>query len=206
MPAPLQETATRERTRSAILQAAVRVLTANAAASLGEVAVAAGVARSTLHRYYTDRAALVAGVGDFVRAEFAAAITRARPHEGTGLEAYTRICAELLDGHETFSWWMQANVDQDEPADTEEDQLITQVIGRGQRDGSIDATLDADWLALHIWAALYTAYHYPETGGRTRREAREMCLRTLVKSAAASGPAPGLPNARTNGSTTSDAP
>ena len=45
----------RDRTRAALLSAAIDVLTDNTAASMGEIAKAAGVARSTLNRYFPDR-------------------------------------------------------------------------------------------------------------------------------------------------------
>jgi hypothetical protein len=60
------------------------------------------------------------------------------------------------------------------------------VLRRGQRDGSIDAAVDAAWLAHRLWAELYAAHHYPGSAGRSPREVREMCLRTLVRAAGGS--------------------
>ena len=56
------ETGTRGRTRKAILDAAIRVLAADPSASLGQIADAADVGRTTLHRYFPDRAELLAAV------------------------------------------------------------------------------------------------------------------------------------------------
>ncbi|TGJ95488.1 TetR family transcriptional regulator, partial [Actinotalea fermentans ATCC 43279 = JCM 9966 = DSM 3133] len=56
-------TGARARTRRAILDAAVSVFSSNQAASLGEVAQAAQVGRSTLHRYFPERADLMRAVG-----------------------------------------------------------------------------------------------------------------------------------------------
>jgi hypothetical protein len=36
-----------------------------------------------------------------------------------------------------------------------------------------------------IWTGLYTAHHYPPAEKMTRREIRDLCLRSLVKLAAA---------------------
>ena len=180
-----QESPTRERTRKAILRAAIGVLAGNPGAALGEVAEAAGVARSTLHRYYPDRAGLEAAVETFVLAEYAGAVRRARPDEGTGLDAYTRLCGELLDAHEVFAWWMRGETEQQDPEETEEDRITAGIVHRGHADGSIDPALDADWLTSHIWCGLFAAFHLPEAPGRSPRETREMCLRTLVKAAAA---------------------
>ena len=72
------ETPTRTRTRNAILEAALAVLTENAGASLGDVADAAKVARSTLHRYFPERTNLVAALNQFAEEQIAAATKRAR--------------------------------------------------------------------------------------------------------------------------------
>ena len=51
--------AVRNRTRTAVLEAAVQVWARDWSASLGDIATRAGVSRSTLHRYFADRQALV---------------------------------------------------------------------------------------------------------------------------------------------------
>ena len=48
-----------DRTRRELLDAATAVLTKDSAASLAEVAAAAGVGRTTLHRYFATRDELV---------------------------------------------------------------------------------------------------------------------------------------------------
>lgn len=53
------DTAVRQRTRRAILEAAVVVWATDFAAPLSEIADRAGVSRSTLHRYFPERQALI---------------------------------------------------------------------------------------------------------------------------------------------------
>ncbi|MCA2217187.1 TetR/AcrR family transcriptional regulator [Jidongwangia harbinensis] len=178
------ESSTRERTRRAILLAAIATLIAKPNASLGEVADAAEVARSTLHRYYPSRAALIAALNAFVDAEYEAAVKRSRPDTGSGLEAYERLCAELLDAHQIFYWWTQS-VHLEEDRKPEYDPTVQAVLRRGQEDGTIDRRLDPEWLEMSIWPSLLTAYQYAVTSHRSRHEAREMALRTLIKIAAA---------------------
>ena len=57
----LESTATglRGRTRKAILDAAMSVLAENPSAPLSEIAAAAEVGRSTVHRYFAERTELI---------------------------------------------------------------------------------------------------------------------------------------------------
>ena len=90
------ETGTRGRTRKAILDAAIRVLAADPSASLGQIADAADVGRTTLHRYFPDRAELLAAVMQEAGRRLGDAAVRARLDEGTGLDALLRACQTLL--------------------------------------------------------------------------------------------------------------
>ena len=188
------ESPTRERTRRAIVLAALEVLSGNPRASLADIADRAGVARSTLHRYYADRAALLRNIGAFVEGEYAAVLSRARIDEGTGFEAFERLASELLDALDTFSWWMGAmqaaavdNPELIEEAFThdEEDVEIADIIVRGRRDGTIDPLLDSRWASTVLWSTLYATWTLAKAGAVTRAEARTQCLRSLLRAIAA---------------------
>jgi AcrR family transcriptional regulator len=60
--AHVSESGTRYRTRRAILNAAASVFARNRSATLADVAEAAEVGRSTLHRYFADRDDLINSV------------------------------------------------------------------------------------------------------------------------------------------------
>ncbi|MGW7694593.1 TetR/AcrR family transcriptional regulator [Streptomyces asiaticus] len=77
------ESATRTRTRRAILDATVARLSADHAASLADVAEAAGVGRTTVHRYFPERSDLLAAIGADVRDRVEAATARARLDDGS---------------------------------------------------------------------------------------------------------------------------
>lgn len=180
-----------QRTRRAILEAGITVLAANPGASIAEVAAKAGVSRSTFHRYFTDKTALKAAANAWVDEEWQGAVERARLNEGTGLEAYRRLCTELMDSLPALMWWMSAAGVDDSPIDPDEpdeaDQQIAETLRRGHQDGSIDPQLSVEWISNSIWAMLYTVYHAPtETRGKLGGfEARQQALRTLIKAAAA---------------------
>ncbi|GAA1809562.1 TetR/AcrR family transcriptional regulator [Nesterenkonia flava] len=179
-----------ERTRRAILEAGIEVLASNPGAPLAEVAEKAGVSRSTLHRYFSDRSALRAAATELAGQAWRDVANRARLEEGTGFEAYRRLCTELLDSLSILIWWWASTADAaqlnpEEPDETEE--RIGAMIDRGHRDGTIDPQLSVEWLASSVWAMLYMVHHLPaESGGKINGfEARQQAIRTLLKAAAA---------------------
>ena len=72
-------TGLRGRTRRAILDAAMSVLADNPSASLSDIAAAAEVGRSTVHRYFAERTELIKALAVHVHALSNAAIEAAEP-------------------------------------------------------------------------------------------------------------------------------
>lgn len=186
-------TAVRERTRTAILHAAIRVLSQNRSAGFRDIAAEAGVARSTVHRYFADRAALLAGLAGFVDEEYERVVRESRLEEDSGLEAMLRLATGLVDRLDVFGWWLQpfdddatasaepASDTTSEPGDLYDPQ-IDAVVARGHDDGSIDSQLPSVWINTLLWSMLYSVnalyQHVPMTLG----EARAHLLRTMEKS------------------------
>jgi AcrR family transcriptional regulator len=175
-----------ERTRRDIVAAALEVWAGDNAASLGEVADRAGVGRTTLNRYFSDRGQLVHAVDEECRQRFVAAIHRSRPAEGSGLDALLRICTELLQLGPVLGLVFADNalVDPDAWGDDEEDPLGA-TIARGYRDGSLAADLPGDWIGTVVWTSLFAAHLVVAGGTRTRHEAAGLLVRTLMTGLAA---------------------
>lgn len=176
----------RDRTRAALLHAAIDVLGDKPSAAMGEVAAAAGVARSTLHRYFPDRTSLLEGIEGYVEAQYEDAVHSARTGDGTGLAAFTRIVDELLDRIDSLGWWMRREDDEDvDEFDCEADRCIAAVVERGQHDRTMDAQFTASWIITMIWSSLSSAHRSVRHGQQPRREVRDMCRNSLLKIAAA---------------------
>lgn len=169
-----------DRTRRDIVAAAVEVWADDNAASLGEVADRAGVGRTTLNRYFSDRSLLVRAVDDECRARYAAAVARARVTEDSGRDALLRICTELIQLGPVLGLVFADNalVDPD-TWDGEEESPLGAVIGRGLQDGSLAADLPADWIGTFAWTSLFAAHLVVSTGNRTWHEAAGLLTRTL---------------------------
>lgn len=189
-PAAPPATPTTERTRRAIVAAAMETWAADRNATLADICRAGGIARSTLHRYFADRTALLAAVDQECHRQFTAAAVRAHPDDGPGLEAVIRLCQELLALGPPLGLVFSDNalVDPDSWTDAEiSEQGLTAVIRRGQQDGTIDPAQPADWIAVVIWMMLAGAWHYGLAGG-SRREQIAAFTRSLTGAIGTPGP------------------
>jgi TetR/AcrR family transcriptional repressor of lfrA len=98
----LEDSGPRARTRKAILEAAMTVLVENPAAALSDIATAAGVGRSTLHRHYPERSDLIRALALHVHALSTAAIEEADPTCGPPIAALRRVVESHLDLGQIF--------------------------------------------------------------------------------------------------------
>ncbi|GAA4443069.1 TetR/AcrR family transcriptional regulator [Phytohabitans houttuyneae] len=178
-----QDTASRARTRQAIIDAAIAVLGKNLSAPLGEVATAAEVGRTTLHRYYPERSDLIKAIKAESVLRLRQATERARLDEGTGAEALRRLCEEYFDLGNVLSLIFSEHQFLTE-ADwcefgTSED-LFRVTVERGHRDGSIDPELPVSWLESVLWSQLYAAWSYAAESGESRHQVLRLTVRTLA--------------------------
>jgi len=176
---------TASRTRRSILTAAISLMAARPEAPMTDIAEVAGVSRSTLHRYFPDRTALRAAMDELAQSAWIDAVRSARLEEDSGLEAFRRLCAELLDRLDVLAWWMvRPDTWEDDEEPTAEDAAIISALSRGREDGSIDPAIRSDWLQNMMWAVLYAVQFAPAATGLSACEARQQGMRTLMKAAA----------------------
>lgn len=182
-----EETRTRARTRRAILDAAVDVLGENRAAPLSQVAIRAGVARSTLQRYFPERADLITALGDYADELANEATDRARTTEGTAIEAFSRLVSEYF-ALRKVSMLAFAGDDTAEERDEEEcgpsDLALYELVERGHEDGTIDPRITPLWAQQLLWSSLYAGWLYVTAAKVPAFEAHNMCLLSLVKALA----------------------
>ncbi|MFE5306952.1 TetR/AcrR family transcriptional regulator [Isoptericola sp. NPDC056573] len=178
------ETGARARTRRAIVEAAVTQLARDPGVALGQVADAAGVGRTTLHRYFPERSDLLEAVGAETAARLEEAHDRARLDQGTAREALRRLCPEylLLGDHLTLLF---TEVVPDGPADgCADDDPMVALVERGRADGSLDPELSPAWVIGTIWAQLYLAWETLREGHESRHDVVQQLMRTVDKALA----------------------
>jgi len=176
------ERGARARTRQAIIAAAIEVLGQNPAAALSDIAAAAEVGRTTLHRYFPERSDLLRAVAAESSARLDRATANARLEEGTGAEALQRLCREYFDLGNLLSLIFnepQCLGDETPVVDDGCDDQFTAMVERGHRDGTIDICLPAPWLSSLMWSQLYAGWSYVASHNASRHEVLRLVVRTV---------------------------
>jgi TetR/AcrR family transcriptional repressor of lfrA len=182
----VSETPTRTRTRRAILDAAVTVLARDPSASLGEIAAEAGVGRTTVHRYFAERATLIAALVEHAHERLGEATARAELAHGSAADALGRLCREFFELGDLLTLMFSGTLGamEDEPEQPHDGELVA-LIHRGWEEGTLDRAFSVEWTLSLLWAMLYTAWSLIGSESMARHEALDQCLRGLHKAVAA---------------------
>ncbi|MFC4584488.1 TetR/AcrR family transcriptional regulator [Sphaerisporangium corydalis] len=179
--AAVPESGTRGRTRRAIVEAAVSVLGRDRTATLADIAGAAGVGRSTLHRYFADREELVeAVIGDSFRV-VERSVQDAEPGQGPPLAAMRRLVAALVGAGDRLLFLfgdprtLEGRKAAPEPAASP----VIELIRRGQAEGVFDPEAVPAWIEQVLWALVYTGCEAAGKGLLSRHEVASAVVRTL---------------------------
>jgi AcrR family transcriptional regulator len=181
------ETGVRARTRRAILDAAIETLTRQPNASLADIAAAANVGRTTVHRYFPERADLIDAISADALEKVGHATARARTDEGTAPAALMRLCQEYFEFGDLFMllFTMPDLLTREEwQEESEDDRKLLRLIDRGHGEGTIDPEMSAAWVQQLLWSVLYTAWEQVREANMPKHEALTLCLRTVAKAIA----------------------
>ncbi len=152
-------TGAQSRTRTAILDATASVLARDRTATLPEIAAAAQVARSTLHRYFADRERLIYETTlDSIRI-ITDILATAATAEGSAVEAMRRVITALApEGDRIVFLFADPAVLRDIPAERLPNSApILELIARGQREGTYDPDLTPEWIRIALFGLMVKA-------------------------------------------------
>ena len=158
--APLRADA--ERSVRAILEAAERVLAVDPGASMEQIAGAAGVARTTIHRRFANRQALIEALATSAARQLAQAVDDGRPDTAPALVAMHRITANVLQVKGAWTFALSLGDDPDSEAATLQLDIARRcvaVLARAQADGLIDEKADLDWVRRVYYALIGESLH-----------------------------------------------
>ncbi|RCV51937.1 TetR/AcrR family transcriptional regulator [Marinitenerispora sediminis] len=149
-----------ERTVRRILEAAERVLRDDPTATMERIAEAAGVARTTIHRRFTSREALIDAMTLWAAQQFDAAVRAGRPDTLPPLVALYQVTANVL---RVKSGWGFA-MSRPGSADPEVERIHARVLAecdrlflRARDAGDIRADVDLVWARRVYYALIHEA-------------------------------------------------
>ncbi|GIF13105.1 TetR family transcriptional regulator [Actinoplanes teichomyceticus] len=154
-----------------ILEAAERVLSVQPNASLEQIAEAAGVARTTVHRRFANRQALVDALALAAAAQLRDAVDAARPDTAPPLVALHQATANVL---RTKRHWRFALELADTPGSAAFAhqralaQRCVDLLGRARDQGLLRPDADLEWTRRVLYALIGESTH-----GHTFSDAQE---------------------------------
>jgi AcrR family transcriptional regulator len=160
--------ALQDRVSSVILDAAARVLAADGErASMSDVAVAAGVARATVYRYFPTRQALLDRLLEIATADARARLSAARVDAVRPEEALRRAVGALLDGGDYFVVLARERVVADSHGFTSGiGAPLRRVVEQAQATGGLRRDLPSSWLVEVLVSLVTTVVAASPTMGR----------------------------------------
>jgi AcrR family transcriptional regulator len=151
-----------ERTVNTILAAAERVLGVHPAATMEQIAEAAGVARTTIHRRFATREALLDALALWAARQFQEAVDAARPESTPPLVALYQVTANVLRVKLNWGFAMSAPA----PAGSEIERAHAEVLDRcdhlfqrAREAGVLRPDTDLEWARRVYYALIHEVAH-----------------------------------------------
>ncbi len=145
--------------------------------------------RTTLHRYFPDRAALIRALADEAFVATQAAFAASALDTGSATEALTRLVHELIALGDRFVFLLREPTLVDDPdvaaGEKEATESMRRLIKRGQDSGEFTSQLPAAWVAEAVGALVYGSWLAVEGGTVPRAYAAPLAIRTLLHGIAA---------------------
>ena len=179
---------------AAILRAAAEALNANPAASVEDIARAAGVTRQTVYAHFPSREALIEAVTERATAEVAAAFETAGLDDVPAPVALTRLLDTgwRVAARYPFLWHLpsaSAGQDRDRHGPVL-DQMLA-IIQRGQETGDFDKALSPSWLLTAALALGRAAEDEVKAGRMTTDQASHAVHHSYLRLFRIQGPTAG---------------
>ncbi|NJP67214.1 TetR/AcrR family transcriptional regulator [Streptomyces spiramenti] len=172
------------RTRRAILDAAVTCYAEDLTTPLSEVARVADVGRSTLHRYFPDRAALVDALLTDAVDHTERALADAALHEGAVVEATGRLVAAVFELSPRIMPLFSDTTGDVRWDDSRWEQIhgpIGALHARGRAEGVIADEITVEWFVRVLWYLVSAGWEAIQEEGLAKHRAVALVTRSLLR-------------------------
>jgi AcrR family transcriptional regulator len=169
----------RQRTRRAILEAAASIWARDFSASLGDIADRAEVSRSTLHRYFPERQALVDALLLDSQARLEEAWNAALAVSNTAMDTVENIMGTIVDLADRilFLFSDPARFAGNPNWSMDEDDGLPELIRAAQREGELDPDIDPTFTMGVMYSLIYVTAESVASGALPRHKAAETAVR-----------------------------
>jgi len=170
-------------TKTAIVEAAFQVWNERPGASLGDVAVRAGVGRATLHRHFSGRDALVKEMALIALEELEGAV-EAVAETAHSYEDYFHLSLHAVVPLANRQWFLAQ-----EPVEADPDVAAAYAasqaemlkdIEKAKEEGVFDQHVPTVWINEAIENLTYAAWSMVRRGEATPKQAADMAWNTLI--------------------------
>ncbi len=171
----------------------MRTWASDRSAILPQIAEAAEVGRTTLHRYFPERDGLVRAAVEHALEIIGTAIAEAQPDTGHPREAMRRVVAALNSASDavTFAFGdphlVQDVIPTADPDLPNPHDPVIDLIRRGQAEGVFDDQVSAEWIQQVLWGLTYTAFEQVTQGALAKFDVAATVTRTLERGITAEG-------------------
>jgi AcrR family transcriptional regulator len=172
-----------ERTVRKILEVAETVLSDDPAASMEKIAGVAGVARTTVHRHFSSREALIASMAEFALLQVEHAIDAGRPNTAPPAVALHEITANVIQIKSGWRFTMEQVHPMQGAAGEVRDRIFDKclkLLERAQQAGMIRADADLGWSRRVYHALIEQAFHQRAESGGDPDALAEQVVDTLL--------------------------
>lgn len=166
-----------------LLDVVAEVLVTRPGSSLAEVAEAAGISRTTLHKHYATREELVRAVGVRVTDIWEQAVERVADEPGTEAGLRQLLAAMIASGPQLTFLWRNPVLDEDEELTRryiEVERRCLAVLDRARSRGLLAPSATNWWLLQTMYSLVYTAAEAVEAGKLAPLDAPDLVLSTLL--------------------------